>query len=774
MAAEIRRAILGILCLLLVVSSVTAAAKTFYVEETDFVRLRPEGVDPDNDKIAYSYSPPLDQQGEWQTGYDDSGEYPIEITASDGKTTTTEKIVLVVLNKNQPPSLTEKKITAKETQLIDLKQYVQDPDDDLLSYAFQDPFDKMGVWEPGYDDEGSFITEFTVNDGSFNQKLRLEIEVLNTNQPPTIVRSFADLSTVETQENENLEYWVDVEEDTLEKLRYSWRWDGEIISQGREGEYFLDYNSSGDHFLNVDISDGAINTSKEWKISVRNENRKPEFNIFPITVQEGERIVLDLPVEDVDGDGVNYSFEAPFTAEGVWATTYNDSGRYKIEIIASDGELDHEEEIEITVLDVDRVPILTLPQRTEVREGETLLAKLDATDPDGDAISFTFQDLPSSAKFNQRNMTLTWIPSYDTISRKGGFLSNLLNSLRAEHFFLRKKEVQFNVTACGKESCSSQVMEVMVYNTNRPPSFTQLRNVTVTELEAAVLVSEAIDPDGDIIRYYFTPPLGRKNGKWETGMEDRGNYTAYVTATDGLEGQTTPVEIKVLKKNREPTLRIRDDDITVNEGQQFLLRMDAADVDEDAVMIGLKNPPKGSSFKEGEFIWEPPYNSVVNRSTSGRNDLLSKFSYLNKKFSDEKATIWLEFTANDGEAEVVHPVKVTIKNVNQKPIITGVTPALDAKLQLNEPVLFQAITRDEDHDILTYEWDFGAGNERVYGTNMVRRTFTSPGMKEVKVTVGDGREAVEQVWKLNVEGKEYVPPPVAVPAPTFKVYVIKS
>ena len=403
------------------------------------------------------------------------------------------------------------------------------------------------------------------------------------------------------------------------------------------------------------------------------------------------------------------------------------------------------------------------------------MLKLDAVDPDGDAVSFTFQDLPPGATFNQRNKTILWTPNYETIGRKGGFWSNLLNSLRVEQFFLHKKEVQFNVTACGEELCTSAITEVLVYNVNRAPSFTNLRNVTIIELEKVVIAPEAVDLDGDIVRYYFTPPVGRKNGEWNTRLEDRGNYTSYVTATDGIESQTIPVNIKVLKKNREPSLRIQDDDITVNEGQQFLLRVEASDVDQDALSIGLKSPPKGSSFKEGEFIWEPPYNSVTNRSSNGKNDLVSQFSYLNKRLSDEKATVWLEFTASDGEAEVVHPVKVTIKNVNQPPRIVGATPALNAEAQVNEPVLFQILTKDDDNDVLRYEWDFGPGNEKVYGTNTVKRTFTSSGMKEIRVKVSDGRAEVEQVWTLNVERKEYVPPtPVAVPAPTFKVYVIKS
>src|SRR3989338_870753 len=134
--AYAKRITVLVLCLLLIPAAL-AAMKTFRVQETEFVRLNPQAIDADNDKIVYTYSKPLDEQGEWQTTYDDAGEYPITITASDGVTETKEEIILIVENKNQPPILKENKIVIKETQEVDLKQFVQDPDNDVLSFVFQ-------------------------------------------------------------------------------------------------------------------------------------------------------------------------------------------------------------------------------------------------------------------------------------------------------------------------------------------------------------------------------------------------------------------------------------------------------------------------------------------------------------------------------------------------------------------------------------------------------------------------------------------------------------
>src|SRR3989344_2737079 len=134
MASGKIRQVLMLLILILIVSSAVAAVKTFKVQETDLVKINAEAIDPDNDQVTYYYSPPLDENGEWQTGYDDAGEYSIEVTASDGQQESKEEIRLVVENKNQPPYVTENKITVKETQTVDLKKIVLDPDDDVLSY----------------------------------------------------------------------------------------------------------------------------------------------------------------------------------------------------------------------------------------------------------------------------------------------------------------------------------------------------------------------------------------------------------------------------------------------------------------------------------------------------------------------------------------------------------------------------------------------------------------------------------------------------------------
>ena len=76
--------LIGVILLFVIVNTALAAIKTFHVEETEFVKVSAEAIDPDNDAIHYYYTPPLDDLGEWQTDYGDAGEYQVDAAVHPG------------------------------------------------------------------------------------------------------------------------------------------------------------------------------------------------------------------------------------------------------------------------------------------------------------------------------------------------------------------------------------------------------------------------------------------------------------------------------------------------------------------------------------------------------------------------------------------------------------------------------------------------------------------------------------------------------------------
>ena len=97
---------------------------------------------------------------------------------------------------------------------------------------------------------------------------------------------------------------------------------------------------------------------------------------------------------------------------------------------------------------------------------------------------------------------------------------------------------------------------------------------------------------------------------------------------------------------------------------------------------------------------------------------------------------FLEFAASDKEYDVIHPVKVTIKNVNQLPEIVDYFPAAEYTARLHEPVMFHVAAKDNDDDELQFKWKFSVHEETVQGTDTIERTFVTPGVKRVTVIFG--------------------------------------
>ncbi|MBI2151218.1 PKD domain-containing protein [Candidatus Woesearchaeota archaeon] len=758
--------VLVILIFLVVSTPALAAVKVYNIQETDFVRVLPETVDLDGDYLNYTFSAPLDERGEWQTGYDDAGEYEVEITASDGTAVDKRKIKIIVKDKNQPPFLKERKLIVKETQTADLKSLVEDPEGDLPSFSFPPPFNKQGLWNTEYGDEGRYVIPFVVSDGKLSVQLRAEVEVQHTNQPPIIKSSFSTEKLIKINEDSTLEFNVDAYDREREKLTYSWRLneekldkekiDIEEISNDYYGENKFDFESAGEYVLSLKISDGERETEEEWKIEVKNVNRAPDLtkqDDLKLEVYESELVKLELPEKDADGEKINYEFAAPLDKKGSWQTDYEDAGEYELNVKASDGELEDSARIKIKVLDVDRAPTLNVPKEMVLQEGEEFRGVIESTDPDEDELVIKINGLPEGANFEEEGYNLTWKPEFNLVEKRAGWKGEMLSALRLGRFLLKDKEFVATINSCGRELCTTAETKLIVKNTNRAPEFESLSlsNLTFTEKEKVKLNIKALDPDGDLVRYYFSPPLSKIKGEWETNYYDAGIHTFFVTASDGTLTTTIPVNITIKNYNRLPQLKINDDTLTVNEEQQFLVRVEAGDEDEDNnLSLFLENPPKGASFVDGVFVWEPGISTVQNKSAKFWDNIVEEWPYLNKKFSSDKETIWLNFAATDGFDTVKHPVKVVVKNVNQAPQIIDYSPVEEIMVEMNKPVYFQVNVNDADQDYLDYRWDFGLGEATVKGTNTVERTFTSTGRKTVNVVASDGRETVEKEFRVKV------------------------
>ncbi len=762
-----------VLISLLLVQLLVGATKEFRVEETEFVKISVDAVDEDNDSITIKYFPPLDAAGEWQTSYGDAGEYSTKIEVSDGKDTSVEEFHIIVKNKNQQPYLAKNTVKFEEGELIDLSTLFKDEDGDVLEVTYSSPFDTKGTWTPSYDDAGEFVTTVTASDGELSLTKKISVIVTNANQPPVLSSVFSTDETLSYTEGKSVDVWVEATDpDGNSSVEYEWILDGKIISRKNKETIDFNYEDSGKHTLILNVDDDEDTTTQMWQIDVQNSNRKPQFENSYYTIKEGEVLKINVSEEDLDGDELTYTFPTPLTKNGEWKTNFNDAGTYTYTVTGSDKDLSSSFEVKVEVENVDRSPILSLPARMYINEGDTRNLEINVSDPDQDIVSLRLVNAPRGISLEGKS--LRYEVPYDTVARRGGAISNFLNTLRVERFFLKERDFAVDIEACAKDLCTQSTMIATVYNVNRGPEYTNFKHPPIRELDLVNLPYhiKAEDPDGDIVHYSYTNPASTRKGTWQTDYESEGNTTIYITATDGTIGNTRPLTITVLKNNRAPSISVQHDEIVVNEGNEFSFLVSATDPDNDDLVIALDNPPKGSSFSEERFSWTPPYSTVLNKSDSIRNNVVSGSMYLNKKLSTEKSVIWLTFNVTDGEVSTIHPVKIVVKNVNQAPVVKDFSPLKDISVHVNEPALFSVLPNDPDGDDVEISWHFGLRESSIVGPSAIERVYVAPGVKTVTAKITDGRHTTTKTWRVLVTDQIYQEPSLDVS--TYKVYVIDT
>lgn len=734
-------------------------AATLTVTEGDLIKLQPKASDPDQDKLFFTYSPPLNASGQWQTTLNDAGTYHTKLIASDGRSQTEEELTLIVQNKNQPPHIEKKKIIAEETETVDLKPLLSDPDNDTLKMLFQPPFNEQGLWPTTYNDSGLYQTQLTISDLEYKATETLEIEVKNKNRPPQLLSSYPEETPFRLTEDTTTPLSVSAQDPDNNPLSYSWLLDSRKISSQPSFDYYFDFASSGSHVLALTVSDQESEVQKNWTLQVENVNRAPEIIQPDILVDEGEKITLLLPETDADGDSIAYNFSSPLQPDGTWQTTYADAGVYTALLTATDGELTDQKELKLTIKNVDRPPQISLDNKNKginlekivLNEKEELSLNLAdfASDPDGDSFTLSLSNLPPGASFLDNQ--LSWQPDYTFVQRKVNFFTDFLARLKIEKYLLPpRKKLSLPFTACAQELCTSASILIQVNNVNRPPvlaDLADLDSLNPTEAETLRLLPllQASDPDQDYLTYSFEKPFNSQ-GEWTPGYQfvagdqPLSEFFTNITVSDGELADQEILKITVLNQNRPPSFRLKKDYYQIKENQTLSFSLSALDPDNDSLALSLEAPPSGASFQDLVFTWTPSFDFAQKNSSP---------------------TYTLNFTASDSEFKVIHPVYITVKDVNRPPELLDFFPAPKVTAPSNQPITFFASFDDPDQDNLTYTWSFGPWDKEVSGFPALKRTFKSPGFKTVRLTASDGTFSVEKEWLVKVN-----PPPALPKAPT--------
>jgi hypothetical protein len=219
-------------------------------------------------------------------------------------------------------------ILEDETLSVDVSERFRDADvpyGDTLEYSIADLPEgwdarldgRTGALElsPPRDFYGIMKFTFTARDrGGLNANEQSELRVIGQNDPPVILGAFPAVGSKTMSENSSADFSVVAADVDSTALRYAWYLDGEEMGSGANFTYFADFDSAGKRNLTATVSDGALNASRTWTLTVANVNRPPE-NVSILSPATGAKYPLGGKVDlagaatDPDNDLLTFSWK---------------------------------------------------------------------------------------------------------------------------------------------------------------------------------------------------------------------------------------------------------------------------------------------------------------------------------------------------------------------------------------------------------------------------------------------------------------------------------
>lgn len=613
-------------------------------DENQLLQHQLVGSDPDAEdqgKLTYSATglPPgatLDAVSglfAWTPTYDQSGEYAITFTVSDGVLKDSKKTAVTINHINRPPVMADiPPQTVKENSALTFAVSGSDPDkedqgklvytaENLPAGAVFSAATRTLSWTPTYDQAGIYENiSFTVSDpAGLSSTKTAQITVINVNRPPVLT----PMAAISGKEQETISFILqgsDPDKEDEGKLRYKINnlpvgATLDVVSGAFN--WMPSFEQSGSYTLNAEVADSSGSLAQtKISISVANVNRPPVVEPLPtVSGKENEPLSIALKYSDPDkedqgklqvkvnnlpaGAKVN-----PATGIISWTPTYDQSGEYTIDYLITDsfGE-STPGTVLIQIENVNRAPSLPTVDMLTGKENEPLSTILpEGTDPDKEdqgKLAYSVSNLPPGATFDGGSRSLQWTPSFE----QAGSYSAI-----------------YTVTDLGGLTAHGS-LNITIANVNRPPILPTMGNLQVEEGQTLREVfPEGNDPDqddaGKLVYELSNMPAGAnfssstRTLEWTPGFNQAGEYSLVYRVKDaGGEVATTPVSITVKDVNRSPEIK-EVGMKTVKEGEEISFKVEVSDPDEQdqgKVSLSAQGVPSGANFNgsTGVFSWIP-------------------------------------------------------------------------------------------------------------------------------------------------------------------------
>ena len=459
-------------------------------------------------------------------------------------------------------------------------------------------------------------------------------------------------------------------------------------------------------------------------------NHHPIITSFPITLATvNETYAYNVEATDPDGDTLTFSLTTKPTGMTINSTTGlinwtpTSTGDYDVIVEVSDNGSPVESTtqnftIHVGQVSTNQAPTISSTPITSATVNQAYAYNVDATDPDGDTLTYFLTISPAGMTINSTTGLINWIPT-------------------ATGYYDVTVEVSDNGSPV-KSVTQSFTIHVGQAPVNQPPTITSTPITTATVDQAYSYNVNAIDPDGDTLTYSLTTkPAGMTINSWNGIINwtptALGDYDVIVEVSDNgspVESTTQSFIIHVGEAPINQAPIITSTPITTaTVDQAYTYNVNATDPDGDTLTYSLTTKPTGMTINSwnGLINWTP--------TSTGNYDVTVKVS-------DNGSPV--ESTT---QSFTIH-VKEEQEPSNHAPIITS-TPTTSATV--DQAYAYNVDATDPDGDTLIYSLTTKPTGMTINSsTGLINWTPTSTGNYDVTVRVSDGELFDTQSFTITV------------------------
>ena len=525
--------------------------------------------------------------------YEDKQQYALTLSLTDGNTTVTKDIAILVTNVNDvTPVITSlATFSAAENQTAIGSVEASDAEGDDLTYAVSGSEISISssgalsfVVAPDYESKTSYTATVTVSDGVNSVIQDITVNITNVNDVAPVISSSATFSAAENQTAIGSVSASDVEGDDL-----TFSISGNEITISSSGVLTFivapDYESKTAYTATITVSDGELSATQDITVNITNVNDVPPVISSGATFSaaENQTAIGSVSASDAEGDDLTYAVsgsEISISSSGVLsfitAPDYETKSSYSGTVTVNDGVNSTSQDITVNITNVNDVaPVISSSATFSAAENQTAIGTIEASDEEGDDLTYAVSGSEISIS-NSGVLSFKSAPDYES-----------------------KTTYTETVTVSDGVNSATQDITVNITNVNDvAPVISSSATFSAAENQIAIGTIEASDEEGDDLTYSVSN--NSSGAPFEinatTGIlsfitapdyESSSSVSGQITVSDGELSDTQDITINILNVNDNSPIISSGSGFSVNENVVSIGQVTATDADGDSLVYSI-------------------------------------------------------------------------------------------------------------------------------------------------------------------------------------------